>query len=295
MKKLKYSQLLVLKILLISFIYSTPSLAQTVFFNSKIKPYDSQVDKFYSSFNLGSSKVYFNPNDYYVHTYYKQRGTLYRSYYLANKTDYTPIPLQNNLMLSKYCSEYSDNCVQLNSKIADIIQTLIIESITTKPILNANVIYCTGLDGEIGRRIIAYDLKKDSVIGLKFLDHGVERKTYYLKDKIIADAEEGNWFELYYKSKLLDTNYENKTNLFLQDIKCEQKFVYLTHEDKRILQYFLQVYFEDYENLKVSSNNSYSFILGGSKLRILKDNLEIYKEINVEKIVALPEKAIIGY
>lgn len=295
MKKSKRILQSALKFLFICLLYSPTTIAQTEFFNSKINFSESQLDKFYSSFSLDSSQVYFNANDYYVHTYDKQTGILNWSYYLANKTNTAPIAYRNNLIVSKYSSEYGDKSVQFNAKNGDTIQTLDIQSINTKPIFKENIMYCSGIDAGIGGAVIAYDLKKNSVIWGKFIAHGVDRQPYYLKDKIIANAEEDNWFELDYNGKLVDTTCEYKANLFVEDIKCVQNYIHRTHDNKGISQSFLVESFGDYENLKVSSNNNYTFLLGDSKLMILKDNLEIDKEINVDEIVSLPEKAINGY
>jgi hypothetical protein len=295
MEKSKRIILLALKLVFICLLCSPATMAQTVFFNSKINFSGSQLDKFYSSFSIDSSQVYFNANDYYVHAYDKQTGVLKWSYYLANKTNTAPIAHQNNLIVSKYSSEDGDKCLQLNSKTGDTIQTLTLQSINTKPIFKENVMYCTGIDNGIGGAVIAYDLKKNNIIWGKFIAHGVDRQPYYLKDKIIANAEEDNWFELDYNGKMVDTTCEYKTNLFIEDIKCVQNYIHRTHDNEGISQTYLQEYFEDYENLKVSSNTNYTFLLSDSKLMILKDNLEISKEINVDEIVTLPEKAINGY
>jgi hypothetical protein len=295
MEKSKLILLFALKLVFICLFYSPVTMAQTEFFNSKIKFSESQLDKFYSSFSIDSSQVYFNANDYYVHAYDKKTGVLNWSYYLASKTNTAPIAYQNNLLVSKYSSEYGDKCLQLNTKSGDTIQTLVIQSINTKPIFKENVMYCTGIDGEIGGAVIAYDLKKNNIIWGKFIAHGVERQPYYLKDKIIANAEEDNWFELDYNGKMVDTTCEYQTNLFVEDIKCVKNYVHRTHDNKGISQAFLHEYFEDYENLKVDSNHNYTFLLGYSKLMIFKDNLEISKEINVDEIVTLPEKAINDY
>lgn len=279
----------------ICLIYSNATTAQTVFFNSKINFSESQLDKFYSSFSVHSSQVYFNANDYYVYAYDKQTGVLKWSYYLANKTNTAPVAYQNNLIVSKYSSEVGDKCLQLNSKTGDTIQTLTLQSINTKPIFKENVMYCTAIDGGYGGAVIAYDLKKNNIIWGKFIAHGVDRQPYYLKDKIIANAEEDNWFELDYNGKMVDTTCEYKTNLFVEDIKCVQNYIHRTHDNKGISQAFLLEYFGDYENLKVDSTNNYTFLLSDSKLMILKDNLEIGKEIKIDEIVTLPEKAINDY
>ena len=75
----------------ICLMYSNAAIAQNEFFNSKINFSESQLKKFYSSFSVDSSQVYFNANDYYVHAYDKQTGVLKWSYYLANKTNTAPI------------------------------------------------------------------------------------------------------------------------------------------------------------------------------------------------------------
>lgn len=275
--------------ILIVFFISTRVAAQTEFFHSKINFSVDQLDKFYSSFSLDSSQVFFNANDYYVYAYDKKTGVLNWSHYLANKTNNAPIPYQSNLFVSKHLSEYNDKCVQLNSKTGDTIQTLLLESINTKPIFKENVMYCTGIDAGIGGAVIAYDLKKNNVIWEKFIAHGVDKQPYYLKEKIIANAEDENWFELDYNGKLRDTTCEYKTNLFVEDIKCVQQFVHLTHDDRGIANYFLQEQFDDYENLKVSSFQNYTFLLGYKKLLILGNKLKIHKEIEVDQIITLPK------
>ncbi|CAN1548425.1 Pyrrolo-quinoline quinone repeat [Flavobacteriaceae bacterium] len=295
MEKSNRILLLAVKLVFICLLYSSATIAQTEFFNSKIQFSESQLKKFYSSFSVDSAQVYFNANDYYVHAYDKKTGGLNWSYNLESKTNTAPIPYQNNVIVSKYSSEYGDKCLQLNTKTGDTIQTLVLQSINTKPIFKENIMYCTGIDGGYGGAVIAYDLKKNNILWGKFIAHGVDKQPYYLKDKIIANAEEDNWFELDYNGKMVDTTCEYKTNLFVEDIKCVQNYIHRTHDNKGISQSFLQEYFEDYENLKVSSNNNYTFLLSDSKLMLLKDNLEIGKEINIDEIVTLPEKAINGY
>jgi hypothetical protein len=275
-------------ILIVLFI-STKVAAQTEIFHSKINFSEDQLDKFYSSISMDSTQVYFNANDYYVYAYDKKTAALNWSHYLANKRNTPPIPYQTSVLVSKHLSEYSDKCVQLNSKTGDTIQTLIIESINTKPVFKENIMYCSGIDAGIGGAVIAYDLVKNNVIWERFIAHGVDKQPYYLKDKIVANAEDDNWFELDYNGKLLDTTCEYKANLFVEDIKCVQNFVHLTHDDRGISQYFLQEYFGDSENIKVGTNSNHTFLLGFSKLIVLGDKLKIHKEMDVDQIITLPK------
>lgn len=272
-----------------SLAYSTITTAQTEFFHSKINFSESQLDNFYSSISMDSTQVYFNANDYKVYAYDKKTGVLNWSYYAANKSNNAPKSHQNFVFVEKHVSEHENKCVQLNSKTGDTIQTLLIESINTKPVFVENIMYCSGIDPGIGGAVIAYDLKKNSVIWEKFIAHGVDKQPYFMKNKIVANAEDDNWFELDYNGKLLDTTCKNETNLFVEDIKCVQNFVHLTHDDRGIAQYFLQEYFDDYENIKVNSHNNYTFLLGYTKLMILGDKLKIYREIDVDQIITLPE------
>jgi len=275
----------------ILFLFSVTSWSQTEFFNSKINFSESELDKFYSSFSIDSSQVYFNANDYYVHAYDKETGVLNWSHYLANKTNNAPIPYQNNLFVSKHLSEYNDKCVQLNAITGDTIQTLLIESINTKPVFNNNIMYCSGIDAGIGGAVIAYDLKKNNVIWEKFIAHGVDKQPYFMKDKIIANAEDDNWFELDYNGKLLDTTCEYKANLFVEDIKCVRNFKYLTHNQKELS----GSYFESYENIKVKYSKDQTIVLGENKMLIINNRNKIEKEIKLEEIITIPENQVSNY
>src|SRR3970040_1795946 len=131
-------------ILIVLFI-STKVAAQAEFFHSKINFSEDQLDNFYSSISIDSAQVYFNANDYYVHAYDKKTGVLNWSYYAANKSNNAPKSHQNFVFVEKHISEYENKCVQLNSITGDTIQTLLIESINTKPIFVENIMYCTGI------------------------------------------------------------------------------------------------------------------------------------------------------
>lgn len=278
-------------LLIIIFVLSAKVSAQTEFFHSKINFSKSQLEQFYSSCSIDSSQVYFNANDYYVYVYDKKTGNLNWSYYLANKTNNPPIPYQNSLFVSKHLSEYNDKCVQLNSKTGDTIQTLVITSINTKPIFKENVMYCSGIDAKIGGAIMGYDLKKNCIIWEKFIAHGVDKQPYFLKDKIIANAEDDNWFELDYNGKLLDTSCKQKTNLFIEDIKCVRNFKYLTHNQKELS----GSYFESYENIKVKYIKDRTIVLGENKMLIINSKNKIEKEIKLEELITITQNQVSTY
>lgn len=291
MEKSNRILLLAVKLVFICLLYSSTTMAQTEFFNSKIKFSESQLKKFYSSFSVDSAQVYFNANDYYVHAYDKKTGVLNWSYNLESKTNTAPIPYQNNVIVSKYSSEYGDKCLQLNSKTGDTIQTLVITSINNKPIFKENVMYCSGIDAKIGGAIMGYDLKKNCIIWEKFIAHGVDKQPYFMKDKIVANAEDDNWFELDYNGKLLDTTCKSKANLFVEDIKCVRNFKYLTHNQKELS----GRYFESYENIKVKYSKDKTIVLGENKLLIINNKNKIENEIKQDELISITENQVSTY
>lgn len=234
---------------------------------------------------MDSSQVYFNANDYNIYAYDMKTGLLKWSKYLANKTNNAPIPYQSSLFVSMLRSEYNNKCVQLNSKNGETIQTLTFESINTKPVFKENIMYCSGIDVKIGGAIMAYDLKKNNVIWEKFIAHGVDKQPYFLKDKIIANAEGDNWFEIDYNGKLLDTTCKQKSNLFVENIKCVRNFKYLSHNQKQLS----NTYFDNDELLKLKYTQDKTIVLGNNKMLIINNKNKIEREVKLEEIIPLPQ------
>ncbi|TDE53076.1 PQQ-binding-like beta-propeller repeat protein [Flavobacterium sp. GT3P67] len=267
------------------------AVAQTEFFNSKIPFSENQLSNFYSSISIDSSQVYLNANDYKIYAYDKKTGALNWSYYVANKSNNAPKLYQDNVFIEKHISEYVDKCIQLNVKTGDTIQTLSIVSINTQPIFKGNIMYCTAIDTETGGIVLAYDLKKNAVIWKKFIAHGVDKQPYYLKDKIIANAEENNWFELNYSGKLLDTKCKHKATLFAEDIKCIRNFRYLIHNQKELS----VSYFDIDEVLKLKYTKDKTIVLGENKMLIINNKNKIENEVKLEEIVPFTENRVSNY
>jgi hypothetical protein len=280
---------------LIVFFISTEVAAQTEFFHSKINFSESQLDSFYSSFGIDSTQVYFNANDYYVYAYDKKTEILNWSHYVANKSNNAPKLYQNNVFIRKHLSEYENKCVQLNAKTGDTIQTLTIESINTQPFFKGDIMFCTAINPEIGGAVLAYDLKKNSVIWQKFIAHGVDKQPYYLKHKIIANVEADNWFEINYNGKLLDITCNNKSNIFAEDIKCVKNYKFLTHDGKKITVEFIGKNTGNYGEVKVKSSKNITIVLSYENLLIIGNNKKIKKNIEINQLIALPEIHVNDY
>lgn len=124
-------------------------------------------------------------------------------------------------------------------------------------------------------------MKKNSIVWQKFIAHGVSVQPYYFKDKIIANTEDDNWFELNYNGQLLDTTCKSKTNLFVEDIKCVRNFKYLTHNQKELS----GSNFDESENFKIKYTNDRTIVLGENKMLIINSKNKIEKEINLEETI----------
>lgn len=291
-KKLTTSQVFSKLILyFICLLFSNSMLSQKEFFNSKIDFTIEQLENFHSSFTMDTTQVYFTANDYKLYVYDKITGTLNWTYYMANKSDNAVKLYRDNVFVSKHLSEYEDKCMQLNTKTGDTIQSLAIISLNTQPVFKGDLMYATAIDVETGGIIMAYDLKKNETVWKRFIAHGVDTTPYYLKDKIIANAEADNWFELNYNGKLLDTTCKQKSNLFVEDIKCVRKFKYLTHNQKEQS----GSYFESYENIKIKYTKDKTIVLGENKMLIINSNNKIEREIKLQEILKLAENQVSNY
>lgn len=271
---------LLIKISLLFLFCSSNLHAQTEIFKSDLYISDDDLSNFYSSISTDSTQIYVNTNEYYIHAFDKKTGQLNWSYYLANKTNTPPIVFKNTIIIGKHVSEYNDKCIQLNSKLGDTIQTLKINQIYNQPLFKNDIMYGTAITTETGGCILAYDLNKNEVIWKQFVAHGVSTQPYFLKNKIVANAEDDNWFDIDYKGVLKDTLCKNRASIFVNDIPCVKNFRYLTHDEKEIDEPFLENHLGETENLKFFSNQELTVIMGIENILIIGNNKKIKNKIN---------------
>lgn len=173
----------------------------------------------------------------------------------------------------RYCSQY-------NLKTGDKIQKLSIESINSKPYFLNNIMYCTALAD--GGKIVAYNLGENKVIWKQNIGYGIDFQPIYLKDKIIANAEDDNWFEIDYHGNFLKT--KSKKQIYLDTTKIFVKnYKFLTHDGKEITQEFLKKNKLSNSDYLVKTDDSHTFILNESELLILGNNRKKVLQLNLEK------------
>jgi len=277
----------------VSISYFNNTQAQTEFFSTKINFPETHLANFYSSISIDSTQVYFNANDFTVYAHDKNSGILNWSYYSGNKSDIATIFNQNSVFVTRHFSEYYTRCVQLNSGTGDTIQTLNIESLSTKPHFRGNLMFCTAVSPEIGGAVFAYDLSRNSIAWQKSIAHGISEQPYYLENKIIVNAEGDNWIKMDYDGTLTDTICENKLSVG-GFYACVKHFQYLTHNQKEITASFLLKHFNG-SDIKIRYAKDFTFILGENKILILGNSGKITKKIAIDKIITLPETGVNEY
>ena len=260
------------------------------FFSSNISFTDKNLSDFYSSFTIDNNQVIFNANNYKIYSFNKQTGTKDWEYDADRKTNRTPFIYGNSVIVGNYTNE-KHKCVRLDLNSGKLIQTLSIEPLNTQPFFKDSIMYCTALYDGNGGQILAYDLKANNIIWKKFIAHGVDAPPYFVKDKIIANAEGDFWFEINYKGELLDTACRKRAELFVQDIKCVKKFKFLTHDDYEITEEFIEKQFESNAQVKWKYTGDKTIVLGAEKLLVIGNKKKIKKSIEIDKILSLPEPA----
>src|SRR6218665_27646 len=102
-----------------------------------------------------------------------------------------------------YSSKGVQRTTQYNLDTGEKIKELSLEYINTNPFFINDIMYCTATVD--GGKLIAYSLTENKVLWQENIGFGAEVSPVYLKDKIVANAEDDNWFEIDYSGKLLES------------------------------------------------------------------------------------------
>ena len=283
MCKSKMNWLLFLHVI---FFFTNNIVAQTEVFKTNLYFSEGNLSNFYSSISSDSTQIYINSNDYYLHVFDKKTGILNWSYYLANKSNNAPIVYKNSIIVGKHISEYVDNCILLNAKSGDTIQTLKIKETFNQPFFKNDIMYTTAISEETGGCVLAYDLNKNDIVWKQFIAHGVSKQPYFLKDKIIANAEDDNWFDIDYNGVLKDTLCKNQASIFVENIKCVYYFKALSHDNIEMDASFLSKNLDASEIFDSKFYDNKTFMLGNETLLILGKNKKIVQKVNLNNSIA---------
>ena len=231
------------------------------------------------SLTILGEDVVLSTSDHKLYSLRKDDGKINWQIFAGNKLNSSLYDYENTFFHSGIENDIAYSS-QYNLKTGDKIQKLSIESINSKPHFLNNVIYCTALAD--GGKLMAYNLEENKVIWSKNIGFGVEKQPIFLKDKIIANAEDDNWFEIDYNGNFLKS--KSKKHTYLDTTKISIKnYKFLTHDGKEITQEFLKknkLFHYDYQT---RTSNTNTFILTENQLLVLGNNRKTVLQLNLEK------------
>jgi PQQ-like domain len=273
----------------------TVTFAQNVFFKTNAVFGAWSMKPFYSSFAIDSNQIYFNQTDHTLTSYDKKTGNLLWSYNNFLKSNNPPKVNHNSVFINRYFEDESKTCMQLNKKTGDTIHRLSIQTPLQNVLFKGDTLFCAAISPESGGLILAYDLIKNEIIWEHFIAHGVEKQPYFLRDRIVANAEQENWFDVTYDGKI-DTSCNEKTYIFADNIKCSYNFQLLTHNNKTFHLFYADENNEHDFDLNAEYEISYApsktFMLHKGKLLMIDDNAAIEKAIEIDSLIEFPETEI---
>ncbi|HMI79295.1 MAG TPA: PQQ-binding-like beta-propeller repeat protein [Ferruginibacter sp.] len=261
----------------------TAAYSQKEFFRSKQVFTPEQMGKFYSSFTIHNDLVIFSANDYYLYAYNKNDGSLRWSYETMYKTD-IPVFVQDSIIYAGISVNKNKQAAQFELGSGKLIRALPFEPLATKPFIKSGMLYGTAIYNY--GCIVAYDMEKDTVRWSRFIAHGFSRSPYYLENKIMANAEAGNWVALGYDGVLLDTTCAVKASMFVENIPCVKIFTALTHDGLEIKGKLSDdIFGKDYFDLPdMITTGKFTFILSDDKLSIISGKLKIKQQLEVPSL-----------
>ncbi len=265
--------------------------SQQVFFKSDQVFTAQQSASFYSSIASNKDLLLFNANDYKIYAYDLKSNRLTWVCETGYKTNLTPF-IDDQTLYAGVFEDKQEWAAAIDLATGKRIKKFPFGPLVTRPFIQNNVLYGTGIYD--AGSIVAYDLRKDTVLWNRFLAHGYSRQPYYLQDRIEANAEGDNWVAINYQGQLIDTNCKVKASLFVKDISCVKNYYLLTHDNREIKGKLAEkLGVEDFgdESQTLRTNNN-TFFLRDGKLTILGNKLKIKQVIDIsamsDSIVADP-------
>ena len=236
--------------------------AQQEFFKSDQKFSTENLEKFYSSVTIHDSIILFKANDYSLYAYNKHTGKQIWKYYLRYKSNSHPHVAGGYI----WTNDAEEDGLRLD--ITGSNPKKLPFSIYSKPLIKNNLLYTTGLY-EAGN-LLAYDMAADSIAWYHFIAHGCDRQPFYLQDRIIANAEGSNWFEIDYNGALLNKDCELDENEYPSGENCYDPFIIRTHDGNRMYEKQGEKFLlGEYSDPEVSYTANKTFILHEGRFSIV--------------------------
>ena len=269
-----------------TFFICANAFCQQEIFKSNFEFSTPESSSLVSSFTVSENEIIFNASDFSLYGIQKNNfKTLWKTY-ICWKTDLSPI-LQDGFIFHGYSEKGITNCYIFNLKTGEKLKKLPFGTFESEPFFDKNIVYGTALLE--GGHILAYDLKEEKLLWRRFIAHGTRRNPYYIKDKIIANAEGDNWFEINYDGKLTDTGCLEKASIYVDNIPCVRNFRLLSHDKREITEDFLTKNKIESEEIIFKTTSKNTFVMTETNLLVLKDKtkkvaaIDLYN-LNIETV-----------
>lgn len=253
--------------------------SQTIIYKSDFVFDDFKPSGFSGSIIMAGDNVLFNAYNQKVYSIAKKDGKINWEIDAVTNSDIIPYSYNNTFFYGKYHNGVS-RVVQFNLNTGKKIKELPFTSLNTEPFFLNNIMYCTALAD--GGQLIAYNMNENKIIWQKNIGFGVDVQPIYLKEKIIANAEDDNWFEIGYDGNFLKTKskkhiYLDTTQIFIKEYK------FLTHDGKEITADFLKKNKLSNSDYQTKTDENHTAILTESQLLILGNNRKKLLQLYLEK------------
>lgn len=257
---------------------STPVFSQKVFYKSNFVWDDFKSQEITATITIANNSILFDaPNDTLYAIDKKERNIQWKIP-SAKKCKTAPF-LYNTSFFYGNNEEGLSRVSQFDLDTGKKIKDLPFLSLKSKPHFLNTMMYCTALAD--GGKLIAYNLEENKILWQQNIGFGVEAQPVYLKDKIIANAEDDNWFEIDYNGNFPKTKskkyiYLDTTQFFIKEYK------FLTHDGKEVNHEFLKKNkLANYDYLTKNSETN-TFILTENQLLVLGNNRKTVLKLNLE-------------
>jgi outer membrane protein assembly factor BamB len=252
--------------------------SQTEVYKSDLLFTDFQSKELSSSLLISGNKILFSANNYKIYAIDKDSFKPIWETYIAWKSN-TPAYLYKDTFLYGHYENETTKVVQYDLNTGAKIKKLPFESIKPKPYFVNNIMYCTVLAD--GGKLVAYHLDENKIIWQKNIGHGIDFQPVYLKDKIIVNAEDDNWFEIDYNGNFLKT--KSKSHTYIDSVTVfVKKYKFLTHDGKEITQDFLKKNKLSDSEYLIKTSDSHTFILTEKQLLVLENNRKKVLQLDLE-------------
>lgn len=256
----------------------TNVLAQTEMYKTDFVFNDFQSREIFGSLLVSGNKILFSASNYKIYAINKDQLKTIWETSTGRKSNSAPYVYKETFLSANY-KNGKTAVSQYDLNTGEIIKKLPFESINSKPHFENNIMYATVLYD--GGKLAAYDLNENKIIWQKNIGFGADSQPIYLKNKMIANAENDNWFEIDYNGNFLKT--KSKSYIYIDSTKIDvKKYQFLTHDDKEISREFLKKNkFADSEyQIKMSDNHT--FLLSENQLLIVGKNRKKVLQLDLE-------------